>query len=413
MKILMIACEFPPYGGIEPRRVAYYAKHLAEQGHEVVVSTANTVKEYPLQDPDILRILPPKVRVVRFFPGITYWLRYRYLESARTAAPRLPGVLFFVDFLIRLGNLGWFPWGLLSARRLIKSGDFDVIYSFGNPFTCHLIAACLKSEFKVPWVAEYGDPWTLRPASQARMGWIRRLERRLEDACCRRMDRVIVRTALSKKGYLNTYPCLTEDKVSVIAGGVDVDLYSLIEAETSAQFRIVFTGKFYDHMNYIPLLDAMTRLAGEQIEMVFCGKLPEAFRAAVEQRGLTRTVQLLGHQSLRRVVGLQKGADALVVFGWPGGYQVNFKVFEYLTAGRPIVLVSDDPMDAARPYVLGSGRGSVVGNNTGAIEAAFRALYAAWKACNGKRDMPITPAQQFSWEALGTHLERIMLAAHE
>ena len=47
-----------------------------------------------------------------------------------------------------------------SLRKRLKEKDIDLIISTGPPHSMHLLARQMNSEFNIPWIADFRDPWT-------------------------------------------------------------------------------------------------------------------------------------------------------------------------------------------------------------------------------------------------------------
>ena len=46
------------------------------------------------------------------------------------------------------------------AKEAIEKYKIDIIVSTGPPHTTHLIAMKVKKKYKIPWLADFRDPWT-------------------------------------------------------------------------------------------------------------------------------------------------------------------------------------------------------------------------------------------------------------
>jgi glycosyltransferase involved in cell wall biosynthesis len=126
-----------------------------------------------------------------------------------------------------------------------------------------------------------------------------------------------------------------------------------------------------------PLLDAL-ELADdlrERLDVVLAGPLSEDERgliAGAEERGLVRWVGALERE---RTLALQRAADALLVVteGSTRKSVATGKLFEYLAARKPILVLGDET--AAARIVLEAGAGRVTSaTDPKAIAEALREL---------------------------------------
>jgi hypothetical protein len=65
-KLLLVSYLFPPAGGIGVQRALGFARYLPRHGYQVHVLTARNPAA-PVQDPDLLRRVPPEVTVHHSF----------------------------------------------------------------------------------------------------------------------------------------------------------------------------------------------------------------------------------------------------------------------------------------------------------------------------------------------------------
>jgi colanic acid biosynthesis glycosyl transferase WcaI len=120
-------------------------------------------------------------------------------------------------------------------------------------------------------------------------------------------------------------------------------------------------------------LEAAPDLA-EQIEVLFAGPLSVGERELIERAPAARAVGSLGRA---QTLALQAASDSLMVLtsGRRRG-EATQKVFEYLAAGKPIVVLGEDT-EAAR-IVQGADAGIVAPvDDPAAIADALRTLIAA------------------------------------
>src|SRR5215831_7970606 len=76
-KILIISYLFPPVGGIGVQRALSLAKYLPQCGYEVHVLRATNAGG-PVYDPDLVRHIPPEVKVhAAYTPEIPFALRQK------------------------------------------------------------------------------------------------------------------------------------------------------------------------------------------------------------------------------------------------------------------------------------------------------------------------------------------------
>ena len=108
---------------------------------------------------------------------------------------------------------------------------------------------------------------------------------------------------------------------------------------------------------------------------MLAGPLSEDERALIEDPGLDGMVRWVGSLERSRVLGLQRSADSLLVLAASFGRRsvATGKLYEYLAAGRRILVVGKES-EAAR-IVVEVGAGSAApADDPDAIARALRAL---------------------------------------
>src|SRR3954452_11809910 len=169
-RVLIVAYYFPPLGGAGSLRVSGLATHLPEYGWEPTVLAPRNGAYY--RDPQI----PFSERQVIRTPSIELSRTGKRLlraggtdlvaaepDRARVAVRSAArAALYFPD-----AQVGWYAPALVTARRALREHRFDAIVSSSFPITAHLVARRLHRRMRIPWIAEFRDPWS---AELARRG---------------------------------------------------------------------------------------------------------------------------------------------------------------------------------------------------------------------------------------------------
>src|SRR4051794_14989412 len=168
-RVLIVAYYFPPLGGAGSLRVSGLATHLPEYGWEPTVLAPRNGAYY--RDPQIpfperQGIRTPSIELSRtgkrlLRAGGTDLVAAepdRARVAVRSAAR---AALYFPD-----AQVGWYAPAMVTARRALRERHFDAIFSSSFPITAHLVARGLHRRMRIPWIAEFRDPWSALRASQ-------------------------------------------------------------------------------------------------------------------------------------------------------------------------------------------------------------------------------------------------------
>ena len=160
-KILLISYLFPPVGGIGVQRALSLAKYLPQSGFEVHVLKATNAGG-PVYDPDLIRQIPPEVRVHEAFtPEIPFhirqklWARLSGGKAPRQAEAAKPQGFSWKKFaagtikriLSPEPEILWAPFAVRRARQIIRKYKIDFVMVTVPPFSALVVGTRLKREF--------------------------------------------------------------------------------------------------------------------------------------------------------------------------------------------------------------------------------------------------------------------------
>ena len=134
----MISPHFPPDTSAATHRVRLLAPHLPAYGWEPTVLTVEPAAYHGRIDPDIERLVPSDLRIVR----------------APASPVREAGALRITDLGIRS-----FSGLYRAAKRLLDEEHFDALFVTIFPMYSALLGPLLKRRRQLPFVLDYIDPW--------------------------------------------------------------------------------------------------------------------------------------------------------------------------------------------------------------------------------------------------------------
>jgi glycosyltransferase involved in cell wall biosynthesis len=274
---------------------------------------------------------------------------------------------------------------LRDALRANALERFDCAITSSPPESVHMIGRALRRR-GVPWVADLRDGWTFEPIRPPFPTAVqRRLDERLERRWLTAADSVVCVSrpaADDLRARLGLEP-------ELIPNGWDPDL--AVEAtDRSAAERLldpervslVYTGRFGSYgRDPTGLVQALGVLAREhpddaaRLELVVAGPLTEDEAALMRSDVAPARIVLAGTFDRPDALALQRAADALLLVASSRRTQLlNFKLFEYLAAGPPILALAAGT-EAGR--VVAEAGGEVVpADDVRAIVDALRRLLA-------------------------------------
>jgi glycosyltransferase involved in cell wall biosynthesis len=347
------------------------AKYVARLGYYITVLTSSVSGDGPIEG---------AVEVVRTPDLMTSRLNWRRGSFAALGG-RVPAAYSrrsAVESIVvpDLGLMTWLPFALHGARRLARSARFDCVLTSSPPQSAHFVGLALRRR-GIPWIAELRDGWTFEPP---RPPW--------PSAAQGRLDAALERSALTRADLvLGVTAPIVEDarrrlgvRAELVTNAFDpeeaADPASVADLMRNGRHTLVHTGRMaVSGSTPRPLLEALARLRSPRLDVVLAGPLSEDEWPLVGQAEAQGLVRWVGALDRPRTLALQRAADSLLVVteGSSRTSVATGKLFEYLAAGRPILVLGDDT-EAAR-IVQETGAGTATSAvDSDAIAQALRDL---------------------------------------
>jgi glycosyltransferase involved in cell wall biosynthesis len=380
LNLLLVAYFYPPCRDTGAHRPAAMAKWLRRLGHRVTVLTTSAYgqgdpagEEDVVRSADLQRLrarLHGRDRVDALFDSDTYSGRPHVLSRIVVPEPLVAA---------------WAPFARRDAIRLNARERFDCVITSSPPESVHLVGRALRRR-GVPWVADLRDGWTFEPIRpEFPTALQRRLDGRLERRWLGDADAVVCVSrpaADDLRGRLGLDP-------ELIPNGWDPDLAADTTATDAAdrlldpdRISLVYTGRFGSYgRDPTALIRALAVLAKEvpegaaKLELVVAGPLTHEEALLMRSDVSPAKIVVAGALARPDALALQREADALLLLASARRTQLlNFKLFEYLAAGPPILALAAGT-EAGR--VVAEAGGEVVpADEVDAIVAALRRLAA-------------------------------------
>ncbi len=396
-RVLLVAYNFPPVGGVGMLRTLKYATYLPDSGWEPIVLTAENPGSGFL-DEEALRDLPAGLAVERAFSPEPVKLRRLLGRTARRTAGSIPGMMrpargreparsdsesggagagvpaegvgparlpwhgrasalwsaavkatFFPD-----DEVGWVPFAVARGLEVHRRQPLDVIYSSSPPVSSHLAAAAIARQTGLPWVADFRDPWIGNAFAEQTGGLHGFLQRKIERRIVAMASRVVFASGGMTEAYAARYPWARHRFVTIPNGYDRADLPAgeVAPGPADGRFHLVYGGSIYGEHELELFLEGLEALVArrpdvrERLGVEFIGWLnlhnhAVAAGFATPDR-LGSMVRFTGFLPHREAVARLARADALlqIIAGDPNKDQIQGgKLMEYVGLDRQILAV--------------------------------------------------------------------------
>ncbi len=327
--LLMLTYHFPPSAAVGSFRMLGFARHLPRFGWRTVVVAPPSLPWEP-DDPALAARVPAET--------VVYPVPY---------PKRAPRVLrWMAQFSV------WLPYARAAARQALREQTPDVVLTSSPPHEVHLLGRYLQRHYRLPWVADFRDPWVTSQYTYKGKGWRRRWDLFWERRVMRRADLIIHNAPAALADLQAAYPRAAERMVS-LTNGYDPENFPAVSPHPPHQpVRLLHVGELYAGRDPRPLLDALAGIPAGTVRLEFVGRTEEAaggnLMGEIRQRGLEDRVLCRGQVGYRESLEEMCGADLLLLLDAPGRrIGVPAKLYEYLGAGRPILAIGSAHGDLA------------------------------------------------------------------
>ncbi|HNW75490.1 MAG TPA: glycosyltransferase family 4 protein [Bacteroidales bacterium] len=380
-KALIITYYWPPSGGAGVQRWLKFVKYFRDFGWEPVIYTPEN-PEYPESDSSLEKDIPRDLEVIKRPIWEPYNLYKKFLgrnkedkinaafTSEKKQNSMLEGISVWIrgNFFIPDARRFWIRPSVKFLRNYLSAHPVDAIISTGPPHSMHLIASQLSAELKLPWLADFRDPWTnIDFYKDLKLSFLSdHKHRRLEKKVLTKATRVTV----IGQGMAKDFDKIVPRTYDVITNGFDPD--DIAPADGSVpdkKFSIAHIGTLSGSRNPVSLWAALKELVHEipslaaDLEIKLVGKVDFSVLRSAEESGLSRYLSRIPYLPHNEVVICQQQSQVLllIINNTPNaGMILTGKFFEYLAAGRPILCLGPENGDAAT-ILRETGAGLIAG----------------------------------------------------
>lgn len=390
-RVLLVAYYFPPVAASGSMRPLGFCRYLQAHGWIPHVLTTDSASSYPWHpidhelmsrvptgmDLDIVPYVDPLHRLIRLRNAVNTFVKngvgskpahgstpvctnraVASVISSRWAIAKetlLESLFAFPD-----PQAAWEMPAILRGAALKGEKRPNVVLATGGPWTSLLVGRGIAQRLSVPLVIDYRDPWTSNPFGGFSAEILNRRAKRLEASLLHEAAAIIANTEELGERLAVDYP-LSKEKLVVIPNGFDRDAIGgrSTEADSLSQaqrqdrhtLELCHFGTLYLKRTPRALLQALRRVSDQTregdivLKLRFVGAWEvqdqecEKLAVDLEKQGVLRRDPPVGNQICLQQMAR---ADGLLIIQPDSPMQIPAKLYEYVGAERPLVLIGGE-----------------------------------------------------------------------
>jgi glycosyltransferase involved in cell wall biosynthesis len=355
LKVLIITYYWPPAGGSGVQRWLKFVKYLQEFGIEPVVCTVDNAN-YPKEDATLINEVPKNIEILKqpiWEPtDILFWKKNKPQKSGVSNVSN-SGLLSFIrgNFFIPDPKIFWVKPSVKYLQEYLDSNKIDAIISTGPPHSMHLIAQKLHQKNNIKWIADFRDPWSDLYYNKDfnQLLFAKNKNKRLEESVLKNADCVLTVSNSLKEGFSKT-----ANRVEVITNGFDDEVLTENSILLDEKFTISYIGLLPKQSNPTILFKVLKELCAKNenfkndLKLNFIGDISDEVKTEITDNQLNENTNFVGYVNHTEAIEYQKKAQVLLLL-IPNIEKskgiLTGKLFEYLTAKRPILAIGPEEGD--------------------------------------------------------------------
>lgn len=351
-QLLILAYDFPPYvsvGGLRP--YAWY-RYLKEYGVEPVVVTRQWGNKYgneldyiaPGESNETIVETTEYGTIIRtpYKPNLANRIMLKYGKSRFALIRKMVTAWYeLMQFLFFVGPKSGLYRG---AKEYLKHNKVDAIIATGEPFVLFKYASALSTQFNIPWVADYRDPWSQnKNRSNYLRNWIVYNEKKF---LANAKFVTTVNEFFHKQIEINVHK-----QFYIIPNGYNPDAINAVSDIEQGHdiMRIAFVGTIYEWHPIESVLDCFSRLtcSHPNFELNFYGvNNGELLKTLVSEKyhNIVEKVNVIPRMKNNLLMKELAQHNIMLLFNYYSF--TGTKIYDYLGLKRKIILCYSDDKEA-------------------------------------------------------------------
>ena len=369
-KVLFITYYWPPSGKASLHWPLKIIKRLPSFGWMPSILTIDE-DTFTQEDETFLNEIPPEVKIFRaksfepfnIYKKIIGKSKEDQLIASETISKENKSLIHRLSIWIRMNlfipdaRIGWYFPAVNSGSDFLQKEKVDAIVSIGPPHTTHLIAKKLSSQFSLPHIPVFIDPWVdiSYYRNFKRSNLTLSIDNSLEKSVLQNAAAIVFVTKTMSEDYEKKYPSI-KNKTHVLYWGYSEEDFKMDDGRWKTEDErwetedgklknvevILHAGNIFDYQNPKQFWETLKSEIdkGRKLKLVFIGTLAPEIKQSITNAQLDPITEYKGFLPYKEMLKEMMKATYLLVCATEPRH-VPGKLFEYLRTGKPILAFGD------------------------------------------------------------------------
>jgi hypothetical protein len=245
------------------------------------------------------------------------------------------------------------PFLYKKCEKYLRDNKVDILHSFNNACSTHLIAHKLKQKYNLPWVAHFLDAWVGNPFRNIKDEDSGR-DAEYEKIIAENADVIVHTNKVIAQQWVERYGDIVRKKIRIIplcysSSNLDYGVVPdfLVDNEPK-RVCLTYIGTCAGDRNFQSLIQAVYRLSRRiddlesMLEVRILGNLLDIDKKKIEDCGLKNVFNYVGRKSGNELMQNYIDADIFLVVDAPLKENIFFpsKLLDYFLYKKPILGIS-------------------------------------------------------------------------
>lgn len=397
-KVLLILYYWPPAGGPGVQRWLKFVKYFKEFDIEPILYIPSN-PHYPLRDESFINEIPVDLKI--YSQPINEPYRWASKLSKKKTDDLSSGVvgaenksllsklMLFIrgNFFIPDARKSWVKPSISYLKKVLEKEGIDTVITTGPPHSLHLIGMGLQKASKIKWLADFRDPWTsIHYQDKLYMSeWANRKHKRLESKVLNAANGICVTSPSTKSSFER----ITSKPIHLITNGFDTEVETSVALDS--HFSLTHIGSLLSQRNPKMLWSVLKDLCEEEsgfkedLKLIFVGKTDPQIIEQLSDFNLEANFENVGYVSHQEAIKYQKKTQILLLiesFDSNVAQIIPGKLFEYLSAKRPIIAIGPESWDVDQLLATSNAGTSYAFDDKNSLKNDILTYYRLYKKGN-------------------------------